>query len=160
MQPTGTVWTTLIGDHPGIIPVKFGQNPISGFRKDVIDISRTLKDHKSSLSTLCSGELKIACFLINAVEIAKMFVIFSFFRLCLLHMTKVCEDSHFVKIFEIFFVQRHTCTSVHLRKKRYETGDFDKNRFNFYIKFILLIDTWHIIFIFSKWLPLVWTFRI
>jgi len=28
MQPTGTVWTTLIGDHPGIIPVKFGQNPI------------------------------------------------------------------------------------------------------------------------------------
>ena len=32
MQPTGTVWTTLIGDHPGIIPVKFGQNPMSGFR--------------------------------------------------------------------------------------------------------------------------------
>jgi len=30
MQPTGTVWTTLIGDHPGIIPVKFGQIPISG----------------------------------------------------------------------------------------------------------------------------------
>jgi len=29
MQPTGTVWTTWIGDHPGIIPVKFGQNPIS-----------------------------------------------------------------------------------------------------------------------------------
>jgi len=25
MQPTGTVCTTLIGDHPGIIPVKFGQ---------------------------------------------------------------------------------------------------------------------------------------
>jgi len=24
MQPTGTVWTTLVGDHPGIIPVKFG----------------------------------------------------------------------------------------------------------------------------------------
>jgi len=24
MQPTGTVLTTLIGDHPGIIPVKFG----------------------------------------------------------------------------------------------------------------------------------------
>jgi len=36
MQPTGTVWTTLIGDHPGIIPVKFGQNPISGFREDVV----------------------------------------------------------------------------------------------------------------------------
>jgi len=26
----------LVGDHPGIIPVKFGQNPMSGFRgKDV-----------------------------------------------------------------------------------------------------------------------------
>ena len=25
MQPTGTVLTTLIGDHPGIIHVKFGQ---------------------------------------------------------------------------------------------------------------------------------------
>ena len=24
MQPTGTVWTTLIGDHPWVIPVKFG----------------------------------------------------------------------------------------------------------------------------------------
>jgi len=35
MQPTGTVWTTLIGDHPGIIPVKFSQIPISGSR-DVI----------------------------------------------------------------------------------------------------------------------------
>ena len=35
MQPSGTVWTTLIGDHPGIIPVKFGQNPMSGFRGDV-----------------------------------------------------------------------------------------------------------------------------
>jgi len=22
----------LIGDHPGIIPVKFGENPMSGFR--------------------------------------------------------------------------------------------------------------------------------
>ena len=32
MQPTGTIWTTLVGDHPGIIPVKFVQNPMSGFR--------------------------------------------------------------------------------------------------------------------------------
>jgi len=32
MQPTGTIWTTLVGDHPGIIPVKFGQNPMSGSR--------------------------------------------------------------------------------------------------------------------------------
>ena len=36
MQPTGTIWTTLIGDHPGIIPVKFGQNPMSGFRGEVV----------------------------------------------------------------------------------------------------------------------------
>jgi len=33
MQPTGR---TLIGDLPGIIPVKFGQSPISGFRGDVV----------------------------------------------------------------------------------------------------------------------------
>jgi len=26
----------LIEDHPGIIPVKFGQNPIRGFRGDVV----------------------------------------------------------------------------------------------------------------------------
>jgi len=32
MQPTDTILTTLVGDHPGIIPVKFGQNPMSGFR--------------------------------------------------------------------------------------------------------------------------------
>jgi len=25
MQPTETIWTTLAGDHPGIIPLKFGQ---------------------------------------------------------------------------------------------------------------------------------------
>jgi len=35
MQPTGTVWTNLIGDHPGIIPVEFGQITISGLREDV-----------------------------------------------------------------------------------------------------------------------------
>ena len=31
MQPTGTVWTTFIGDHPEIIPVKFSEIPISGY---------------------------------------------------------------------------------------------------------------------------------
>ena len=36
MQPTGMVWTTLIGDHTGIIPVKFGQIPISGSKEDVV----------------------------------------------------------------------------------------------------------------------------
>jgi len=35
MQPTGTVWTILIEDHLGIIPVKFGQNPMSGFKGEV-----------------------------------------------------------------------------------------------------------------------------
>jgi len=32
MQPTGTVLTPLVEDHLGIIPVKFGQKPMSGFR--------------------------------------------------------------------------------------------------------------------------------
>jgi len=27
-----TTWTTLVGDHPRIIPVKFGKNPMSGLR--------------------------------------------------------------------------------------------------------------------------------
>jgi len=36
MQPTGTVSTILIGNYPGIIPVKFGQIPISGSREDVV----------------------------------------------------------------------------------------------------------------------------
>ena len=37
MQPTGTVWTTLVEDHSmRIIPVKFGQNPMSGFREEVV----------------------------------------------------------------------------------------------------------------------------
>jgi len=35
MQPIGTIGTILIEDYPGIIPVKFGQNPMSGFR-DVV----------------------------------------------------------------------------------------------------------------------------
>jgi len=36
MQPTGTIWTIVVGDHPGNIPVKFGQNLISSFREDVV----------------------------------------------------------------------------------------------------------------------------
>jgi len=36
IQPTGTVRTTLIGYHPGIIPVKFGQILINGSREDVV----------------------------------------------------------------------------------------------------------------------------
>ena len=30
MKPTEMVWTTLIEDHTGIIPVKFGRIPIGG----------------------------------------------------------------------------------------------------------------------------------
>ena len=36
MQPTGTVWTILEEDHPGIIPVKFDHYPTGGFRGEVI----------------------------------------------------------------------------------------------------------------------------
>ena len=36
MQWTRTIWTTLKEDQPRIIPVKFGQNPISGLGGDVI----------------------------------------------------------------------------------------------------------------------------
>jgi len=35
MQTTEIVWTTLVGGHPWIIPVKFGQIPMSGLRGDV-----------------------------------------------------------------------------------------------------------------------------
>ena len=36
MQWTWTIWTILKVDQPQIIPVKFGQNPISGLGGDVI----------------------------------------------------------------------------------------------------------------------------
>jgi len=32
MQPIRTIWTILVGDHPGTIPVEFGHIPISGSR--------------------------------------------------------------------------------------------------------------------------------
>jgi len=32
MQLIRAIWTTLAGDYPGNIPVKFGQNPMSSFR--------------------------------------------------------------------------------------------------------------------------------
>jgi len=44
MQPTGTVWTTLVGDHPRIIPVKFGQNPMSGFRGEDVSVKKFTHD--------------------------------------------------------------------------------------------------------------------
>jgi len=30
----------LVGDHPGIIPVKFGQNPMSGFRGEDVKVNK------------------------------------------------------------------------------------------------------------------------
>jgi len=61
MQPSGTVWTTLVEEHPGIIPVKFGQNPISGFRGEDVqgkkfthDGRRTNAGHNSSPWALCA----------------------------------------------------------------------------------------------------------
>ena len=35
MQPLRTIWIILVGDHPGTIPVEFGQITISGSREDV-----------------------------------------------------------------------------------------------------------------------------
>ena len=35
MQPIKTIWTILVGDHPGTIPVEFGQITISGSKEDV-----------------------------------------------------------------------------------------------------------------------------
>ena len=36
MQWTGTTWTILKEDQPRIIPMKFGQIPISGLEGDVV----------------------------------------------------------------------------------------------------------------------------
>jgi len=69
MQPTETFWTTLVRDHVGIIPVKFGRNPIRGFRGADVELKlltdggrprTTVKGLSQyiTMSTLCSGELK------------------------------------------------------------------------------------------------------
>jgi len=65
MQPTGTIWTTLVGDHPGIIPVKLSQNPMSGFRGEDVQVKKfthdgrpTKTDHNSS-PWAQKGELKM-----------------------------------------------------------------------------------------------------
>ena len=36
MQWTETIWTTLKENQPRIIPVKFGQNPISGLGEYIV----------------------------------------------------------------------------------------------------------------------------
>jgi len=50
MQPTGTVWTTLVEEHLGIIPVKFGQNPISGFRGEDVQVKKLTDDGQRSVT--------------------------------------------------------------------------------------------------------------
>jgi len=36
MQPIWTIWTILVADHPGMIPVEFGKIPISSSREEVV----------------------------------------------------------------------------------------------------------------------------
>jgi len=36
MQPIKTIWTISVEDHPGTIPVEFGQISISGSREEVV----------------------------------------------------------------------------------------------------------------------------
>jgi len=36
MQPIRTTWLILVGEHPGTIPVEFGQITISGSREDIV----------------------------------------------------------------------------------------------------------------------------
>jgi len=56
----------------------------------------------------------------------------SFFTLCLLHMAKCLWWFPFCQNFRnVFGVETYQC--AHAEKTRYETGDFDKNRYNFYI---------------------------
>ena len=38
MQPIRTIWTILIGDHPGIKPVELGEIRIKGSREEVFFI--------------------------------------------------------------------------------------------------------------------------
>jgi len=44
MQPIRTIWTILVGDHPGIIPVKFGQNPMSSVRGEGVLVKKFTHD--------------------------------------------------------------------------------------------------------------------
>ena len=68
-----------------------------------------------------------------------------FFTLCLLHMVECLWWFPFCPNFRnIFDVETYECA---LAENRNETGDIDKNRYNFYMIF-LLIDTWHIVFIY------------
>jgi len=56
MQPSGTVWTTLVDKHLGIIPVKFGQNPMSGFRREDVKVKKLTHDERQRLVTIAHHE--------------------------------------------------------------------------------------------------------
>jgi len=59
MQPIITIWTTLVGDHLGIIPAKFGQNAISGFRGECLSkkvYARQRTDDGKRLVTIAHSE--------------------------------------------------------------------------------------------------------
>jgi len=61
MQPIKTIWTTLVGDHPGAIPVKFGQNQMSGFRGEDVKVKKFTHDawrtpHAARLTTDDDGQ--------------------------------------------------------------------------------------------------------
>ena len=43
MQPTRMVWTTLVGGHLGIISVKLGPRPMSGFRGEDVYVKKGMK---------------------------------------------------------------------------------------------------------------------
>jgi len=60
MQPNGTVWTTLVGDHPGIIPVTFGKNPMSGLRGEVILMKENEHMHTQATENIVSQKLTLS----------------------------------------------------------------------------------------------------
>ena len=48
MQPAETVWTTLVEEHLGIIPVKFRQNPMSGFGGEDVSVKQLTDDERQT----------------------------------------------------------------------------------------------------------------
>ena len=88
MQPIRTIWTTLVGDHPGIIPMKFGQNPMSGFRGEDVKVKKFTHDDerrtKAGHNSSPWGELKseIKLFKIGRGELKSEIKLFKIGRLC------------------------------------------------------------------------------
>jgi len=54
MQPITTVWTALVGDHLRIMPVNFGQNPMSDFRD--VYVNMLMHDDRQRLITIAHPE--------------------------------------------------------------------------------------------------------